>query len=107
MKNELFGILALLMCLAACSSTPSRTTSFEGKDRGEYVEIVSAELSSWEKKARKKPLRQSQQMIAVIQDTRADIRNIEMATVSDWGRYKARIENSLERIHELDKQKAE
>lgn len=99
--------LLLLASLAGCSSTPSPITYREAGDRGEYIRLVDQELSRWEKDAKKKPVRQSLEMMAVIQDTRAETRSVEMAPASDWERYKRGVESRMDRIRELDAKKAE
>ncbi len=103
-----YGLLGILMALVAgCSSTPSRVTVIEAKDRAEYVKMADSQLDSWEKQAAKKPETSRRQMMALIQDSRAEVRNMESAPASDWENYKSKVQSRLDRIDELARKEAE
>lgn len=107
MKYKLGWIGIFSAVLAACSSTPSRVTVIEARDRAEFVKAADSRLNDWEKEAGKKTADRNRQMMAVIRDTRAEVRNMELAPSADWEKYRPRIQTRFERIDRLDREQAE
>ena len=107
MKYKQGWALAFAAIVAACSSTPSRVTVIEARDRAEYVKVADSRLSHWEKEASAKAPEDKRQMMALIRDARAEVRHLETAPGTDWEIYRSRVQSRFERINELDNKGAE
>jgi hypothetical protein len=109
LKHLWAGWLVAAMTLAAgCTSTPTRTTTLEAKDRSEYIKTVDRRLDNWEEDAADLDDEEfGKEMMASVRDARAELRNMESAPSSEFDAYKRRVESRLDYIENMEKRNAE
>ena len=112
MKKRSFllgAALAMMVILGGCSSNETQTTTnWEAQDRGEYIRSVDRKLDGFEKQASEmSDQERGRDMMANINDTRAELRKMESDPSIQWQTHRDRVQTNLQRLEELESATAE